>query len=434
MPISDRLQVEYADPRRFKAYDRNARVHSDAQIAQLERSMDVFGFVNPVLVDESDEIIAGHGRTRAAINRGLESVPFIVLAGLSEEEKRALRIADNKLALNATWNPELLSAELGALVDFRELLGFAGDEVELLLHDASQEPEKAEDQHPPPVPDRPATRRGDIWQCGNHRLMCGDCREPTEVAALILDRQITVAFTSPPYAEQRDYDANSGFKPIPPEHYVAWFALVAENVGAHLAPDGSWFVNIKPAQAGLDTSLYVFDLVIAHVREWGWHFATEFCWERPGVPKQVTRRFKSAFEPIYQFAKAEWKMRPDNVRHESDAVPKPMGPGVGATTWREKQGSGPLLPQQHKHGTKNTMSDMQGGNFAPGEMVSNGLAYPSNRLPSFAGSHDALGHAAAFPVGLPQFFVRAYSDPGDAVFDPFVGSGSTIIADRKSVV
>ena len=122
--------------------------------------------------------------------------------------------------------------------------------------------------------------------------------------------------------------------PIPPDAYVEWFAPVAANVATHLAVDGSWFVNIKPAADQLDTDLYVLDLVIAHVRRWGWHFATEFCWERHGVPKGVTRRFKNQFEPIYQFARSNWKIRPDHVKHRLDQRDlRLQGPGSGNTGW-----------------------------------------------------------------------------------------------------
>src|ERR1700759_1269227 len=96
--------------------------------------------------------------------------------------------------------------------------------------------------------------------------------------------------------------------------------------------------QFKPSAAGLDTELYVVDLVLAHAREWGWHFATEFCWERVGVPKGVTQRFKNQFEPIYQFVRNRWKMRPEAVRHGSDSVPVAGGPGSGNTSWGEMQG------------------------------------------------------------------------------------------------
>jgi site-specific DNA-methyltransferase (adenine-specific)/site-specific DNA-methyltransferase (cytosine-N4-specific) len=256
---------------------------------------------------------------------------------------------------------------------------------------------------------------------------------------LIGDGTVNVAFTSPPYAEQRDYDKSSGFCPVSPDVYVEWFAPAAANVARHLAPDGSWFVNVKPSCDGLDTSLYVFDLVIAHVREWGWHFATEFCWERSGVPKSVTQRFKNQFEPVYQFARDRWKMRPDAVRHFSENVPQAGGAGSGQTSWKGVQGDhgGVVVNsfggvKKRRNGTSQKMSDVQGSNSAPGIGIGIGMAYPGNRLPTFSFTHDATGHAASFPVGLPEFFCKAFSDPGDAILDPFLGAGSTLIAAERS--
>jgi hypothetical protein len=219
---------------------------------------------------------------------------------------------------------------------------------------------------------------------------------------------------------------------VPPDDYVEWFAPVQENVGAVLADDGSWFVNIKPSVTpdGLDTETYVLDLVLAHVRRWGWHWGTEYCWERTGVPKTVTRRFKNQFEPVYQFALGDWKMRPDVVRYWSDAVPIAGGKGVGNTSWADAQGGNGQMfgARKRKNGTSKTASDVQGTNKDCGEYIMPGMAYPGNRLPTFAGSHEATGHTAAFPVGLPSWFIRAYTDPGDVVLDPFAGSGSTLMA------
>src|SRR5262245_41774730 len=276
---------------RLVPYARNARTHSDEQVAQVAASIREWGWTNPVLVGEDGGIIAGHCRVLAARQLGIGDVPVMLAAGWTEAQKRAYVLADNQLALNAGWNPELLKLELGELagLDFNlDLIGF--DEAQL----AGLVPptEGLTDEVPEP-PTEPATKIGDLWALGRHRVVCGDCREADVVDRLVNGGKINLAFTSPPYAEQRDYDASSGFQPIPPDDYVRWFETVSANIMRNLAADGSWFINIKPSSAGLDTELYVIDLVIAHVRRWGWHFATEFCWERGGVPKNVTQRFKN---------------------------------------------------------------------------------------------------------------------------------------------
>jgi DNA modification methylase len=372
---------------------------------------------------------------------GLAEVPVMLATGWSEAQKRAYVLADNQLALNAGWNPELLRLELGELQGLEFEIGLIGfDEAQLAALTAN--PGLTDPDEVPEVPAVPIAQRGEVWQLGRHRLMCGDCRDAADVAQLVDGAAINLAFTSPPYAEQRDYDKASEFQPIRPDAYVDWFAPVAANVAQHLADDGSWFVNIKPSSAGLDTELYVMDLVLAHVRQWGWHFATEFCWERGGVPKSVTQRFKNQFEPIYQFARGRWKMRPDAVRHESENVPRPGGEGVGNTSWANKQsGNGEFFgatKRRRRHGFP-TSEDWQGTSWQKGaplgiplSEIGPALAYPGNRLPTFASSHSATGHPAAFPVGLPEFFCKAFTDADDVVFDPFCGSGSTIIAAEQT--
>lgn len=418
-------------------YARNARTHSDEQVAQIAASLVEFGWTNPILTDGKGGVIAGHGRMMAArkvLAAGGKipnwpdpsQVPTIELGHLTNAQRRAYVLADNQLATRAGWEAEILAVELDELRDdgFNlALLGFDQQELNDLIGTPNDAPPPDEESAIPTVAAEAITVRGDVWVMGRHRVMCGDCRDPRDVEQLLRGDRINLAVTSPPYAEQREYDASSGFRPIPPDEYVEWYAPVAANIAAHLATDGSYFCNIKPAAEGLDTSLYVFDLVIAHVRNWGWHFATEFCWERNGIPKWVTRRFKNQFEPVYQFARSEWKMRPDAVRHESASVPKARGKGAGNTSWAKHQGNESIH-----------MSGHQGevGFEWFGDNVEAGLAYPGNRLPTFASTHEALGHAAAFPVGLPEFFVKAYTDKGDTVFDPFMGSGSTLMAAERT--
>lgn len=433
-------QTPQIRPRQIDAlipYVRNARTHSDEQVALIAASLVEFGWTNPVLVDGEAGIIAGHGRVMAArkvADSGAtipnwpdaSQVPTIELAHLTPAQKRAYVLADNQLATKAGWDFDMLAVELDELRDLDfdlSLLGFERQELNDLIGTPNDPPPPDEESSVPAVASEAVTARGDVWLMGPHRIICGDCRDPDDVARLLRADRVNLAFTSPPYAEQREYDSSSGFRPIPPDQYVDWYAPVAANIAAHLAPDGSYFCNIKPAAEGLDTSLYVFDLVTAHVRQWGWHFATEFCWERNGIPKGVTRRFKNQFEPVYQFALGEWKMRPDAVRHESAAVPKARGKGAGNTSFAKHHGNESIHMSGHQG---------EPGFEWFGDQIEAGMAYPGNRLPTFASTHEALGHAAAFPVGLPQFFVMAYTDNGDTVFDPFMGSGSTLMAAERT--
>ena len=133
-----------------------------------------------------------------------------------------------------------------------------------------------------------------------HALICGDSRDQGVVARLLDRVRVNIAITSPPYAQQREYDKSSGFTPILPEHYAEWFRPVAANIASVLASDGSYFLNIKPHAEDGERSLYVMDLVLAHKRQWGWRFVDEFCWRKTdnGVPGGWNNRFKNAWEPV----------------------------------------------------------------------------------------------------------------------------------------
>jgi 16S rRNA G966 N2-methylase RsmD len=182
-------------------YARNSRTHSDAQVAQVAASIKEFGFTNPVLLDEGNGIIAGHGRVLAARKLGLDEVPAIRLADLSETQRRAYVIADNKLAMNAGWDLEMLSLEMKDLesLDFDiSLIGFDKDELTDLFPEETTEGLTDEDAVPD-VPEEPVTKHGDVWILGNHRLMCGDSTSIDAVEALMAGVVPDLIHTDPPY-------------------------------------------------------------------------------------------------------------------------------------------------------------------------------------------------------------------------------------------
>ena len=260
-------------------------------MVQIAASIAEFGFTNPILVDTKAGIIAGHGRLLAAQRLGLKEVPVIVLDHLSETQRRAYVIADNRLAMSAGWDEELLGAELAALekdgFDLG-LTGFSDAELEALLADEGS-PGEGSDEPDEEIPEAPAvavTQPGDLWLIGAHRLLCGDCRDREAVLRLFGGVKANVVVTSPPYASQREYDPASGFRPVAPEDYIAWYGDVAANIESVLAPDGSYFLNIKEHAEDGQRLPYVNQLTIAHVLQWGWRFVDEFCWRKTdnGVP------------------------------------------------------------------------------------------------------------------------------------------------------
>ena len=196
------LRIEQTAVERLIPYARNARTHSEAQIAQLAGSIAEFGFVNPVLVGNDHVIIAGHGRVMAAKKLGLDSVPTIMLSHLNENQRRALVLADNRLAENAGWDESMLKLELQALSEAEfdlDLVGFDDCELETLLHNTDDEQTSALDDNVPEAQENPVSQLGDLWLLGEHRLLCGDATNATDVKTLMAEDLADMVFTDPPY-------------------------------------------------------------------------------------------------------------------------------------------------------------------------------------------------------------------------------------------
>ena len=199
------LRIEYRDIDALKPWPKNARTHSRKQIDQIADSMRTFGWTNPILTDEGDGIIAGHGRLEAARKLGFRCVPTIRLANLTEAQKRAYILADNKLAENAGWDTEILAIELQHLVDLDldfdvTVTGFDVAEIDLLIEGLGDDEDEAADE----LPDEPedgtiASRVGDLWLLGDHRLLCADATERDSFARLMDGDKAAMIFTDPPY-------------------------------------------------------------------------------------------------------------------------------------------------------------------------------------------------------------------------------------------
>ena len=178
------LKVVYRAVSELIPYARNARTHSDEQVARIAASIKEFGWTNPILIDGSKGIIAGHGRVLAARKLGLEKVPTIELSGLTEAQKRAYILADNRLALDAGWDEELLKLEFAELEkEGFELskTGFSDEEIREMMADLDREVDGVEDVETPEPPKNPKTKRGEVWILGTHRLMCGDSTSVEDV-------------------------------------------------------------------------------------------------------------------------------------------------------------------------------------------------------------------------------------------------------------
>lgn len=204
---SRRIENVERDPSRLRPWPTNPRVHSNKQIKQLKASIGTFGFTVPVVIDENDTILAGHGRVSAARQLGLEQIPCRRVVGLSVAQKHALVLADNKLPLNATWDETLLALELETIgtldVNFDvSVIGFSVAEIDMLVEaerPADRDGDPEEDLLPIPAKEPAVTVPGDIWLCGEHRLLCGDSLKLESYEALLGEERADMVFTDPPY-------------------------------------------------------------------------------------------------------------------------------------------------------------------------------------------------------------------------------------------
>ncbi len=200
------LQIEYLSVASLKPYPRNARTHSAKQLRQIADSMKAFGFTNPLIIDGEAMILAGHGRLAAAKLLGMDKVPCVRLSSMTPAQKKAYMLADNKLALNAGWDEELLALELQELSVLETgfditLTGFSIAESDVLIDAlAGEEPASPAEEVLPPMEDGPAvTQAGDVWRLGRHRLVCGNALDPAVVARLMVGEVAQMVFTDPPY-------------------------------------------------------------------------------------------------------------------------------------------------------------------------------------------------------------------------------------------
>lgn len=198
----EKLKVIYRKTEDLIPYVRNARTHSDEQVARIAASIREFGWTNPILVDGDNGIIAGHGRLAAARKMGMTEVPTIELSGMTDVQKRAYILADNRLALDAGWDDELLAIELEELKDLNfdvSLTGFSPDEIDGLIDNGEECAEESEDAELPETPEEPVTKTGDVWILGRHRLICGDSCTSGAVEQLMQDDRADMYLTDPPY-------------------------------------------------------------------------------------------------------------------------------------------------------------------------------------------------------------------------------------------
>ncbi|MGE0805094.1 MAG: site-specific DNA-methyltransferase [Burkholderiaceae bacterium] len=410
------LNVDYRKVETLIPYARNPRTHSDAQVAKIAASIVEYGWTSPVLVDGDNGVIAGHGRLAAARKLGLDEVPVIELGHLTPAQKRAYVISDNRLALDAGWDEELLALELAELSDAGydlALTGFDESEIDALLADETTggdgEQEEGGDDAADDVPETPpvpVSRAGDVWALGPHRLFCGDAADAKVVAALMQGERARLCFTSPPYGNQRDYTTGG---------IADWDALM-RGVFAQLpmADDAQVLVNLGLIHRDNEFVPY-WDGWLGWMRTQGWRRFAWYVWDQgPGMPGDWAGRFAPSFEFVFHFNRASRK-------------PNKIVPCKHAGQESHLRADGSSTAMRSKEG--------EVGGWTHAGQPTQDTRIPDSviRVMRHKGKiGQDIDHPAVFPVALPQFVIEAYSDEGDLVFEPFGGSGTTMLAAQRT--
>ncbi|MBZ0215759.1 MAG: ParB N-terminal domain-containing protein [Fimbriimonadaceae bacterium] len=383
-PSSNPLTVVYSPVGDVVPDPRNARTHSKKQIEQIAASIREFGFANPLLIDPEGTIIAGHGRLLAAKTIGMEEVPTITLHGLNDAQRRALRLADNKIALNAGWDVEILKLELSELatmdVDIDlTLTGFTTGEIDVIL-DGADDPD---DEIIPAVPETPRTKPGDIWLLGDHRIGCGDGRDPDFLQRVVgTGNKVDAAFLDPPYNVRISGHANT-------KDRHREFAMAS----GEMTED---------------------------------QFRT-FLSETLGACARISR------DGAVHFICMDWRHMDDVSAVGRDIY----GDFLNLCVWNKSNaGMGSLYRSKHELVFVYRVGEAQHLNMVElgkhGRNRTNVWDYASVNTFRGSRSEDLALHPTVKPVGLVADAIKDVTRHGDIVLDIFLGSGTTLIASERT--
>jgi DNA modification methylase len=377
------LTVEHLSLDAIKPYPRNARTHSKKQVKQIAASIQEFGFCNPVLISDENEIVAGHGRVAAAKLLGLASVPCLRLSHLTPEQRRAYVIADNQLAAKAGWDKEILAKELQGLMNLEfniELTGFSLGEVDLIIGEADKLAGNGPEDQQPQLSNAVVSRPGDLWILGDHVLICGDARDGATYRELMLEERADLVFTDPPYNVR---------------------------INGHVGGNGSIQHEEFAFASGEMSEAEFIGFLVAFLNE-----TKAVC--RDGAILYVCMDWRHDFELQTAFRQVGLEFK-------------------NLCTWvKDNGGQGSFYRSQHelvfvlKHGEAPHLNTFELGQH--GRYRTNVWEYPGvNTLRK--GRLDELSmHPTVKPVALVADAIRDCSKRGDLVLDPFSGSGTTIIA------
>jgi DNA modification methylase len=363
-------KIEWRSVDKLIPYAKNARTHSDEQVAQIAGSIKEFGFNNPVLVDKENSVIAGHGRLMAARKLGMDKVPVVELEHLTKSQRKAYVLADNRIALNSGWDTSMLTLELQDLKDDIDLslLGFDPDELDALLNPIEETEGLTDEDAVPDVPDEPKTKLGDIYILGNHRLMCGDSTSIDAVEKLLEGQKADLLFTDPPYGVSYE--------------------------GGH---------NKKKRQGIIADTLQGEDLTDLFYES----LSTAITWLKDGAALYVWYASGKSIETYASLAKLPLKLR-------------------AVIQWyKVKSGLGAFMSQY--------IPNCEPCMYLHKEGCSPSWYGPTNEKTVWELKKEATNkfHPTQKPVELPERAITNSTKQGDSVLDLFGGSGSTLIACEK---
>jgi len=421
------LEIKKVKVKDIKYAPYNPRKISDEVLEKLKRSIQEFGYVEPIIVNKRTmNIVGGNQRLKALKDLGVEEVQAVIV-DLDDTHEKSLNLALNKIS--GEWDyPKLkdLLEELDTGEIDIEITGFGMEELEQLMTEFDFL--TPEETRIPKIEER--TSYGDIWKLGNHRVACGDCTDIELIKKLLNGQKINTVITSPPYAQQRKNEYGG----IPAEEYSEWFKKVADIIGSILDDGGSFFLNIKEHVEDGQRSLYVKKLVIDMVERYGWRFIDEFVWIKPGFPGGWKNRLRNEFEPVYWFTKDNVDVAREVEEGEGEYEEGNLVDEYGSVFHFSKQEKIKFYPKsvgRISEGVKQSSPinkrKTSNDNIAVYGPVAKSIARPGNVL-KVPGNNEVWGHPAMFPVKLPEFFIKLTTLRGDKVFDPFLGSGSTLMA------
>lgn len=381
--MSDKRKIVYKLLADLVPYERNARVHGESQVEAIVRSIERFGWTQPMLISAKNGIIAGHCRRLAALQLGLRQVPCIVLDHLTEDEARALVIADNKLGLLSSWDEGLLRVELGELKTAGFDLNFTGFGVLELRKLYADEKQTEETAAVPLVPEVPTSRLYDTWLLGDHRIVCCDSTDKQLIAALLGDRAPALMVTDPPYGVNLDLTWRDEFRPAPGRAKESEACAATEIKGDDRHEWSQAFELVPSLEVAYVWHAEKFTReILDGLLRIGFIHHQQIIWDK-GVATLGRSHYWYQHEPC-------WYVRKKNA-------PWFGVPGKCSTVW----------------------------------------AAHSPKQANFAAEEERVDHPNQKPLELMRKPIANHTQPGEWVYDPFLGSGTTLIAaqllERKCV-